>query len=107
MVDFEWAVGELATVYTFVLEDEDGTAINLTGKTITLKYKAYPTPGSTTSRTCTLTGATTGTITYTLVASDTTTAGVFSYNFEISSSGYLDFVPKAQDLHLFEVVSVV
>ena len=107
MADFVWGVGEVGVVYTFVLQDADGTAINLTGKTVTLKYKAYPTPGSTTSRTCTVTGATTGTVTHTLVSGDTAAAGVFSYNFEISSSGYLDFVPKGQTLHQFEVVAVV
>lgn len=107
MVDFVWGVGEVATVYTFVLQDADGTAINLTGKTVTLKYKTYPTAGSITSRTCTVTGAATGTVTWTLLAGDTATAGKYSYNFEITSAGYLDFVPKGQTLQLFEVVSVV
>jgi hypothetical protein len=107
LADFIWGKSELGTTYTFTLQDANGTAINLSGRTVTLKYKAYPTPASTTSRTLTVTDAANGVCTHTLVSGDTTTAGLYSYNFEISSAGYLDYVPKDHTLHLFEVVSVV
>ena len=106
MATWLWAKGEVGTTYTFTLQDAAGNAIDLTGKTVTLKYKPKE-GGSTTSRTLTVTNAVGGVCTHTLVSGDTSTAGDFMYDFEISSSGYLDFVPKVPNMGSFSVVNVV
>ena len=105
MALFEIAVGDIGTVYTFTLTDASGTAIDLTGRTVTLRYASYPTAGSTTSRTLTVTSAASGICTWTTVSGDSTTAGFYQFNIRVTASGFQESFRS--DNYVFEVKTVV
>ena len=106
MALFDLAVGDVGTIYTFTLTDSDGTAIDLSGKTVTLRYDSYPTAsGSATSRTLTVSDAANGVCTWTTISGDTTAAGYFQFNIRATSSGVQETFRS--DTYIFRVVAVV
>lgn len=106
MALIELSVGDVGTVYTFTLTDSSGTAIDLTSRTVTLRYDTYPTAsGTATSRPLTVTSAASGICTWTTVAGDTTTAGFYQFNIRITGTGFQESLRS--DNYIFEVKSVV
>lgn len=105
MTLFEIAVGDVGTIFTFTLTDYAGTAIDLTGKTVAIRYAAYPTPDVATSRTLTVTDDINGVCTWTTVSGDSATAGLYQFNIRVTSSGVQETFQS--DSYIFEVKSVV
>jgi len=74
------------------LENKDGTAINLTGATVAFHTKRAGTV--VTNAAATVTDATGGEVSYTLVAADTAAAGEYEIEWEITfSDGSTQSVP--------------
>ncbi len=99
MTLFNWVKGEFgpAVAKTFNLKKVDGTALDLTGKTATIKYKNYA-GGSVVSRTnpdlVVVGSASAGQIKWTPLAADAATTGIFHAIIEVTDATNEEAIPK-------------
>lgn len=75
--------GEVGAPLVYVFQDENGTAINLTGFTAKFVYQRYG--GTAVTRPATVSAPIGGAVTQTWVAADMSAPGAYSGNFYVSN----------------------
>lgn len=84
MSTFYIKTGDTKPALTATLVDSGGTAVNLTSATVQLIYRPIGTGVAATTRTMTITSASAGTVSYTWVAGDTSTAKQCEYVIKVT-----------------------
>jgi hypothetical protein len=87
MADFAIKRNDTAPSLVATLRDAEGVAVNLTGATVDLIMAAATTGTVKVNTAATLTDAANGIVTYNWLAADTSTAGDFNAEFEVTYSG--------------------
>ena len=70
-----------------VVADSSGTAIDITGASVSFKMRAVNSSSLKVNSSATITNASNGAVSYTFSASDTDTAGLFQGEFQVTFSG--------------------
>jgi hypothetical protein len=74
-------------IITANLVDGNGAAVNLDGASVAFKMRKVGATAATVDSSATITDATTGKVTYTWIASNTSTVGSYEGEFEVTYAG--------------------
>lgn len=85
--DYVAKQGDVGVVLNATIVDVNGTAVNLTGGTVTFVLRRQSDTAVTTSLPATIVSAVAGTVSYTLTATDTATAGNFLIEWSWTAAG--------------------
>ena len=95
--------GDRLPILQATLVDGNGNAVNLTGATVTFSMANSAGTLVITDGSCTIVSATGGVVSYAWGSSDTTTAGTFTGEFEVTIGGLVQRFPN--DSNIFIVIT--